>query len=81
MQQVLIDKLGSTTSMTHYYDSTQSNKVPEWNLEYKNQVMTMLIPIFADMKPTCAQMEDLLSSGQTNPFDVTLDTMTTLALT
>lgn len=81
MSQVLIDKVGQTTTMEHYYDPNQSSNVLEWDLEYKNLVMIRLIPMLADMKPMQAQMGELLSLGQTNPFDVVLDVMTAQALT
>ena len=65
------------TGMEHYCDQHKKDMVPEWDLEYKNQILTQLITMLADMKPTCNKMDGLLHLGQTNPYNVTLAKMTT----
>ena len=51
-----------------------------WDLEYKNQVMTRLITMLDDMKLTHKGMNKLLNLEESNPFDMTITTMKTLAM-
>ena len=81
MKDVLKDKVGPGTTMSHYYNPINSNKVAEWDPEYKNQVLTRLISMLADRKPMCAPMDELMSQGQSNTFNVTINTMPGVVMT
>lgn len=59
---------------------TKHNSVRIWDKEYKKCVMSWMIVMLADMKQTQIKMEELLSLGEENPFDITQDRVATVAI-
>ena len=52
MRQILLDKVGQGSTLADYFDPQQKANVPEWDLDYKNRIMTRMLPMLADMKST-----------------------------
>ena len=57
MTEISQEKVKADVGMAHYYDPVNQSMVPGWDLEYKNQILTQLIAMLADMKPTCKCMD------------------------
>ena len=70
MKKILKDNVRLDTRMDHYYNPINNEMVLDCDLEYKNQVMTRLITMLADMKPTRARMDKLLNLGHSNPYNM-----------
>lgn len=72
MIEVLAEIRGPGTLISHYFDWTNTVRVSGWDQQYKDKVMTRLMIMLADMKPTQTTMDDLLSLGQANPSNNSL---------
>ena len=80
MEEVFAKKVGSGTTVAHYFYPANVDNVPTWDEEYKQQTMSQFIAMLADMKPTQAKIEELLSLGQQNPFDIMVDQASALVI-
>ena len=59
--------------MVYYFNPANEASAISWDQEYKHLVMSWMIVMMVEMKPTQIKMEELLLLGKENPFDIPKD--------